>query len=47
MSKDNSCKLTYKKCLYLLRKYFVLDPYFYQVSKYNFFKLYFNEKLKV
>ena len=31
MSKDDIYKSTYKKCLYLLRKYFILDPYFYQV----------------
>ena len=31
MSKNNIYKSTYKKCLYLLKKYFILDPYFYQV----------------
>ena len=29
--KDNSCKATYKKCLYLLRKCIISDHYFYQV----------------
>ena len=29
MSKNNIYKSTYKKSLYLLKKYFILDPYFY------------------
>ena len=29
--KYNSCKVTYKICLYFLRKCFTLDHYFYQV----------------
>ena len=28
VSKSNNWKVTYKKCLYLLTKYFLLDPYF-------------------
>ena len=31
MSKNNIHKSAYKKCLHLLKKYFILDPYFYQV----------------
>ena len=33
MSKSNIYKSTYKKFSYLLRKYFILDPYFYQIKK--------------
>ena len=31
MSENNIYKSTYKKCLHLLKKYFILDPCFYQV----------------
>ena len=31
--KGNSCKVTYKDGLYLLRKCFILDHYFYQVQQ--------------